>query len=106
MDAALQALQHFFADFFLDLFRRRRRMCPSGTDCRYALVRNSGFIEPVCNCGDRDRRRCCPLDVIKKYIGEFRKVLSAKQAARFFQLEMQMQRMLDLQVAAELPLVE
>lgn len=46
------------------------------------------------------------LDVIKKYIGEFRKVLSAKQVARFFQLEMQMQRMLDLQVAAELPLVE
>jgi hypothetical protein len=46
------------------------------------------------------------LQVIKKYIGEFDKVLSAKQVARFFQLEMQMQRMVDLQVAAELPLVE
>ena len=45
------------------------------------------------------------LHVIKKYIGEFGKVLSAKQVARFFQLEMQMQRMVDLQVAAELPLV-
>jgi len=46
------------------------------------------------------------LQVIKKYIGEFDKVLSAKQVARFFQLEMQMQRMVDLQVAAELPLVK
>jgi hypothetical protein len=46
------------------------------------------------------------LQIIKKYIGEFGKVLSAKQVARFFQLEMQMQRMIDLQVAAELPLVQ
>jgi hypothetical protein len=46
------------------------------------------------------------LGVIKKYIGEFGKVLSARQVARFFQLEMQMQRMVDLQVASELPLVE
>jgi hypothetical protein len=46
------------------------------------------------------------LHVIKKYIGAFGKVLSAKQVARFFQLEMQMQRMVDLQVAAELPLIE
>lgn len=46
------------------------------------------------------------LHVIKKYIGEFDKVLSAKQVARFFQLELQMQRMVDLQVAAQLPLVK
>ena len=46
------------------------------------------------------------LHVIKKYIAEFSKVLPAKQVARFFQLEMQMQRMVDLQVAAELPLVQ
>jgi hypothetical protein len=46
------------------------------------------------------------LDVIKKYIGEFSKVLSAKQVARFFQLELQMQRMIDIQVAAELPLLK
>lgn len=46
------------------------------------------------------------LQVIKKYIGEFGKVLPAKQVARLFQLELQMQRMIDLQVAAELPLVE
>jgi hypothetical protein len=44
--------------------------------------------------------------VIKKFIGEFAKVLSAKQVARFFQLEMQMQRLVDLQVAAALPLIE
>jgi len=46
------------------------------------------------------------MELIKKYIGEFGKVLPAKQVARFFQLEMQMQRMIDLQVAAELPLVK
>jgi hypothetical protein len=46
------------------------------------------------------------LQIIKKYIGEFGKVLSAKQVARFFQLEMQMQRMIDLQIGAELPLVQ
>jgi hypothetical protein len=46
------------------------------------------------------------LQVIKKYIGELSKVLPAKQVARFFQLELQMQRLIDLQVAAELPLVE
>jgi hypothetical protein len=46
------------------------------------------------------------LGVIKKYIGKFSKVLPAKQVARFFQLELQMQRMIDLQVAAELPLLK
>lgn len=46
------------------------------------------------------------LRVIKKYIGKFSKVLSAKQVARFFQLELQMQRMIDLQVAAALPLLK
>jgi hypothetical protein len=46
------------------------------------------------------------LHLVKKYIDEFSKVLSAKQVARFFQLEMQMQRIVDIQVAAELPLVQ
>ena len=46
------------------------------------------------------------LQIIKKYIGEFGKVLPAKQVARLFQLEMQMQRLVDLQIAAELPLVQ
>ena len=46
------------------------------------------------------------LQVFKKYIGEFGKVLSAKQVARLFQLELQMQRLIDLQVAAALPLVQ
>jgi ribosomal protein S18 len=46
------------------------------------------------------------LQIIKKYIGEFGKVLPAKQVARLFQLEMQMQRMIDLQIAAALPLVQ
>src|SRR5262249_25058107 len=46
------------------------------------------------------------LGVIKRYIGELSTVLPAKQVARVFQLEMQMQRMIDLQVAVELPLVE
>lgn len=46
------------------------------------------------------------LQLVKKYIDEFSKVLSAKLVARFYQLEMQMQRIGDIQVAAELPLVQ
>jgi hypothetical protein len=46
------------------------------------------------------------LAVIKQYIEAFDQVLSAKQVARFFQLELQMQRLIDLQVAAELPLMK
>jgi hypothetical protein len=46
------------------------------------------------------------LNIADKYIAEFSKVLPAKKVARFFQLEMQMQRIVDLQVAAELPLVQ
>jgi Na+(H+)/acetate symporter ActP len=46
------------------------------------------------------------LQVVKKYIDEFTKVLPARQVARFFQLEMQMQRIIDIQVASELPLMQ
>ena len=45
------------------------------------------------------------LQIFKKYIGEFGQVLSAKQVARLFQLELQMQRLIDLQIAAAVPLV-
>ena len=45
------------------------------------------------------------LQIIKKYIDEFSKVLPAKQVARFFQLELLMQRMIDLQVSESLPLI-
>jgi hypothetical protein len=45
------------------------------------------------------------LNITKKYINEFSKVLPAKQVARFFQLEMLTQRMVDLQVSEALPLI-
>lgn len=42
----------------------------------------------------------------RKYLPMFRSVLSAKQTARFFQLDRQVQMMIDLQVASSLPLIE
>lgn len=41
-----------------------------------------------------------------KYIPSFRKVLSSKNTARFFQLERRVQLMIDLPLASALPLVE
>jgi Spy/CpxP family protein refolding chaperone len=40
-----------------------------------------------------------------KYLPTFRKALSAKQTARFFQLDRQVQMMIDMQLASSLPLV-
>ena len=42
----------------------------------------------------------------RKYLPIFRNVLSAKHAARFFQIDRRVQLMIDLQLAASLPLVE
>jgi hypothetical protein len=41
-----------------------------------------------------------------KYIPIFRKVLSAKTTAMFFQLDRRVQMMIDLQLASSLPLIE
>ena len=41
-----------------------------------------------------------------KYIPIFRKVLSARGAALFFQIDRRVQMMIDLQLASSLPLVE
>jgi hypothetical protein len=46
------------------------------------------------------------LAVMKKYVGEFAKVLPAKRVARLFQLELQMERLIDVQVSARLPLLK
>jgi hypothetical protein len=42
----------------------------------------------------------------RKYLPTFRAALSAKQTARFFQLDRRVQMMIDLQLASGLPLVE
>jgi hypothetical protein len=41
-----------------------------------------------------------------KYLPMFRSALSAKQTARFFQIERRVQMMIDLQLASSIPLVE
>jgi Spy/CpxP family protein refolding chaperone len=41
-----------------------------------------------------------------QYLPKFRSVLSAKQTARFFQLDRRVQMMIDLQLSSSLPLVE
>jgi hypothetical protein len=41
-----------------------------------------------------------------QYIPKFRKVLSAKSTALFYQLERRMQMMVDMQLASQIPLVQ
>jgi hypothetical protein len=45
-------------------------------------------------------------DLKRKYFKKFQKVMPATKAARFFQLENQLNMALDLQVAASLPLIK
>jgi Spy/CpxP family protein refolding chaperone len=45
------------------------------------------------------------LALVKQYLGEFAQVLPAKQVARFYQIDTAIQRLVDLQVGASLPLV-
>ena len=42
----------------------------------------------------------------KKYFRKFDKVLSSKTVAKFFQLENQINLLIDLQIASELPLIK
>lgn len=45
------------------------------------------------------------LALIKRYLGEFRKVLPGVKAARWYQAEMGLNRIVDIRLAAELPLM-
>lgn len=46
------------------------------------------------------------LALVKRYLGEFRKVLPGVKAARWYQAEMGLNRIVDLRLAAELPLAK
>jgi hypothetical protein len=46
------------------------------------------------------------LATMKQYIAEFDKVLPARRVARLFQLELQMERLIDVQISARLPLLK
>jgi hypothetical protein len=46
------------------------------------------------------------LALIKRYLGEFRKVLPAVKAARWYQAEMALNKIVDLRLAAEVPLAK
>lgn len=46
------------------------------------------------------------LALIKRYLGEFRKVVPAVKAARWYQAEMGLNRIVDIRLAAELPLLK
>lgn len=52
---------------------------------------------------DLEARR---LKLRRKYFGKFRKVIPAVKAARFFQVERQINMAIDLQLAASLPLIK
>jgi hypothetical protein len=46
------------------------------------------------------------LSLLRKYVGDMEKVLPMKQVAKFFQVESQMLRLMDLQINTELPSLE
>ncbi len=46
------------------------------------------------------------LALIKRYLGEFRKLLPAVKAARWYQTEMALNKIIDLRLAAEVPLAK
>jgi len=46
------------------------------------------------------------VSLLKKYYPEFGKVLSGKKVARFLQVENQINRLIDLQIASGIPLVQ
>ena len=46
------------------------------------------------------------LALIKRYLGEFRKVIPAVQVGRWYQAEMGLNRIVDIRLAAELPLLK
>ena len=46
------------------------------------------------------------LALVKRYLGEFRKVIPAVQVGRWYQAEMGLNRIVDVRLAAELPLLK
>jgi hypothetical protein len=46
------------------------------------------------------------VDLKSKYFKKFSKIMPAKKAARFFQIENQLNTAIDLRVAASLPLIK
>jgi len=46
------------------------------------------------------------LAIMKKYVEEFSKVLPAKRVAQLFQLELLMERLIDVQISTQLPLLK
>ena len=46
------------------------------------------------------------LALIKRYLGEFRKVMPAVKVGRWYQAEMGLNRIVDVRLAAELPLLK
>ncbi len=46
------------------------------------------------------------LALIKRYVGEFRKVLPPVKVGRWYQAEMALNKIVDLRIAAEVPLAK
>jgi hypothetical protein len=79
----------------LELITRYARQYESLTDKDAAKLANDVF--------DLEARRTA---LKRKYFKKFSKVVPARKAARFFQLENQLNMVVDLQVAAALPLIK
>ena len=79
----------------LELIKRYATQYQNMTDKNAAQLANDVF--------DLEEKRT---DLKRKYFKKFAKVVTARKAARFFQIENQINMVLDLQVAASLPLIK
>lgn len=101
------------ADVFWPIYREYELELSKITDERIALIKdyaaNFGAMtdekaDEIVNASQKLAKRRNDLDV--KYYKKVRKVLTGVRAARFFQVNRQIEMLLDLQIASELPLVE
>ena len=83
------------------------------TDSRYAIIKEfARFYETMTDArADNLVQRMAELDeqvqtLRKQWIQHFRTALTGKQMAMFFQLDRRMNLVIDLQIAAEMPLVK
>ena len=82
-------------------------------DQRFALIK--GYLDDERTMTDEETRKLARdvfsledkrTDLKRKYYKKFSKVVGAKKAARFFQIENQLNAVIDLRVAAALPLIK
>lgn len=111
-DAALD-LDDAKATAFWPVYRKYLLELDAWSDKRYALIKDyaanfetmtdeKAKVLATTALSNQESR----VKLLKKYFGEFSKVIGAADAARLIQVESAINNVIDLQIAAELPLIE